>query len=129
MSFANKVWTVQEYLIAIGLRQKNQRGRLSDKCIRMVDLAIEAGYEFSNWDSEQKRVVKVQAPKAPAAPKPSQNKYQPQRGATKMVVVSQDGTVTTLEQHPRCGKSISFCTCKQVDAPAWLKPVEVKLVR
>ena len=121
---------VDEYLAIIGLRPKGTRGRLSEICKQAVEIAIEVGMTFSNWDQVNRCIVREVAPsrkaKTPVASTPE--KPQVVRGANAMKIIDADGVETILDVHYKCGKAISYCRCRVVDAPAYYGDVKVELV-
>lgn len=126
---------VDAYLEIIGLRPKGTRGRLSKDCKEAVEMAIAAGMTFSNWDADNRCIIRE-------TPKPKEKKHKdkgpmaappekPQviRGANAMRVTDEDGVETILDVHPRCGKAISYCRCRVVDAPAYYGNAKVELIQ
>lgn len=120
---------VDEYLAIIGLRPKGTRGRLSEDCKYAVEVALDAGMTFRNWDSGGRSIVRSESaskPKGQQASTPEKNEVI--RGANAMRIIDADGTESVLDMHPRCGKAISHCRCKVVDAPAYYGNAKVELI-
>jgi hypothetical protein len=132
MSFENV--NVDEYLSIIGLRAKGTRGRLSEDCKTAVEMAIEAGMTFANWDKEGRSIVREKPEPKVRKAKPGPVKAEVPvksavvRGANAMRVTDEDGQQTVLDFHYKCGKAIAYCRCRVVDAPAYYGEAKVELI-
>lgn len=127
---------VDVYLEKLGLRTKGTRGRLSEDCKVAVEIAIEAGMTFINWDNESRKIIRAK-PEPKTKKERSSGVYAPAplsedwvlRGADTIRITDEEGVVSNFQTHSwGCGKAISRCSCKDIGAPKYIVAKKVELV-
>lgn len=132
---------VVEYLKAFGFRREGQRGKFNRECLLAIEVAIEAGATFKNWDADTRRMIKIpktnqkrkrkinRSTSVMTAQKPVIKESAPVRGATKVKFIEDNGMETLFDMHSwGCGSKISHCRCKEIGSPRYISPAKTEFV-
>lgn len=125
----------RKFLIDAGLRVAGQRGRLSEQCKHTIEVAIAAGLTFSNWDAENRTIVKETKPATRRKKKDKSlitadepKDYGIVRGANALRVTSKDGTTQIIDVHHVCRRPIERCTCKPLHVQPWMQAEKIEFI-